>query len=51
MVRGTNQTERDEPGLAQQEGGEDDSAVSIEPAEDPLQSQDIKLEGEGPRQR
>ena len=48
VVRGTNQTEGDEPGLAQQEGGEDDSAVSIEPAEDPLQSQDIELAGGGP---
>ena len=45
---GTNLTEGDEPGLAQQEGGEDDSAVSIEPAEDPLLSQEIKLAGGGP---
>ena len=43
----SNQKEEDESELAQQEGAEDDSAVSTEPAGDHLQGHVVQLAGEG----
>ena len=46
-VGGSNQKEEDESEIAKEEGAEDDSAVSTEPAGDPLQCHVVQLAGEG----
>ena len=46
-VGGSNQKEEDESEIAKEEGAEDDSAVSTEPAGDPLQGHVVQLAGEG----